>query len=336
MLKQKNKALVYIPLLLLLFLLPVLITDDYVRHVLVMTIIFAIFGLSYQMILGNTGQFPFGHNVFFGVAAYTSAILSAGFGMPVWLCMVIAVVAAMITGISIGFIVARMRGAYLAIFSMSFAIVLWIVSMSIHIGVVEGMGGISSIPRLTIGFPSLGSITVYSPFSYYYLVLVILLLTLLFLNRLSNSRFGISLAALRENEDKAMASGINTFKHFYAIFIMGAAFAGVSGALYTHYTLYVSPAQFSMSYMWMLCVIVIVGGSRNLMGPIIGSIIFVLMPELLRWTGEIRLVLFGAALILCIIFMPQGIYVNLKALWRRLIARITQMRRQPSQGMSAE
>jgi branched-chain amino acid transport system permease protein len=294
---------------------PFVAANEYFFHVLVLTCIFAIFALSYDLVIGGMGQISLGHQAFLGVGAYVSAILSSKLGIPVWLCLPAAVLAAGTVGLFIGYISLRIRGAYLAIVTLGFAMILWMVVMGWR-SVTSGQMGIREIPPLAISLPFLPRIEFDSPEKFYYLALSFLLFTICFISRLMKSRLGLAITALRENEDRSAALGIGAFGHFISAFSISAALAGFSGFAYAHYIAFVDPKILSQYYMVIGLIMVIVGGTATIGGPVIGAFIFFFLPEWLRIAQEARLIVFGAVLLIFITLMPQGIYPALLTLSR--------------------
>jgi branched-chain amino acid transport system permease protein len=139
------------------------------------------------------------------------------------------------------------------------------------------------------------------------------------MQRLLRSRFGTALKALRENEERALSVGINAFLNYLAAFTIASILAGLAGFFYAEFILQVSPIVLSISYLEMGLIMVIVGGSGSLGGPILGAVILTFLPEMLRITEELRFILFGIILIVFIVFMPQGIYPNIKKIINKLI-----------------
>lgn len=316
----RNRRVTYLFLLVLGIIAPIVLTSDYIRHLLVLTFIFAIFALSYDLIIGGMGQISLGHQAFFGVGAYIAALLSVKLQVPVWVCLLAAIVGTGILGLFIGYVALRTRGAYLAIVTLGFAVMLQLIATGWR-DVTFGQMGVRGIAPPSISIPFLPEIKIDSPFSYYYLTLAMLLFVIYFLSRLKQSRFGRAIAGLRENENRAVLLGINAFGHLVAMFTLSAMLAGFAGFAYAHYIGFIDPKTLSVYYMGMGLIIVIVGGSGYIPGTIIGAFIFFFIPELLRIAAEVRLVFFGLVLLACIILMPEGIYPKLVTFWHRLFAK---------------
>ena len=308
----RYRYLIYSGLLTLGVLAPFIFRDEYVTHLLVLTMIFARLALSYDIIIGFMGQFSFGHQVFFGLGAYTSALFALYLKTPVWLGLPAAVLIAGVAGLFVGAISLRTRGPYLAIVTLGFAVLAQMIATGWR-EFTGGFVGLLRIPPL-----EMAQIVFTSNISYYYLAFALLLLTIYLIGRLRRSRFGRAVIALSENEERAASLGIDPFRYYLVAFAIGAAMAGLAGFAYCHYIRYINPGVFGFYYLVISLVTVLVGGSGTLAGPVLGSFIFIFVPELLRIAEDLRLVLFGAIIVVCIIFMPQGIYPALVSVWRRV------------------
>jgi len=313
----RNKYIKYGFLLVLVIIAPLVISSNYTRHLLVTTFIFAIFALSYDLIIGGMGQLSLGHQAFFGLGAYIASLLSVRLQLPAWFCLPAAVAGAGILGLLIGYISLRTRGAYLAIVMLGFAMILWMIAMGWR-DLTYGNRGVRGISPISISIPFLIEIKFDSPLSYYYIALALLLFVTYFINRLKQSRFGRAVAGIRENEDRAVLLGINSFGHLLAMFTLAAMIAGLSGFAYAHYIAFVDPKVLSVYYMSMGLVMVIVGGSNTLLGPIFGAFAFCFIPEWLRIAEDVRMIFFGIILLAFIILMPEGIYPKIITFWHRI------------------
>ena len=271
--------------------LPRLFSLDYYLHIFVMSEIYAVLALSLSLLVGFTGQVSMGHAAFYGMGAYTSAILSIRLGLSFWLTFWIAGIFAGLAAFIIGKLVLRLRGHVLAITTAFFGVLVAVV-MNNWIPVTNGPMGITGIPRPS-PFSVLGlNIALESRTDYYFLGLLFVAGVLYFLWRIENSRIGDAMIAVRENEELAASIGIDTMKSKVLAFTIGGGLAGLAGAFYAHYIL----------------VMVIFGGMSTLFGPVLGAICLTVLPELLRMAGELRLVIYGAALIFFIIWMPMGVW----------------------------
>lgn len=306
---SRYRVVVYAVLLVLLGALP-FVLNVYILHVLIMSMIFAIFALAYDVVIGAMGQFSFGHHALWGVGAYISGLLALDMGISVWLAIPIAIVGTAVLGLLIGLISLRLRGAYLGIITLGFAMIIQII-VARWDTVTHGYTGVKNIPSPIL----FGGVVLDQPFSYYYLVLASLLVTIFFLSRMHISRLGMSLNALRQNEKRSGSLGIPIFKCFVLAFTISSAISGLSGALYAHYMHTLTPpTTLSIWYLWQVLIIVLVGGSGTIGGPLTGALLFVFLPEFLRIAEAYRFAIFGVILIACVIFMPEGVYPKLRSI----------------------
>lgn len=302
-----QKALLAAALIAALVSMPRLFSMDYYLHIFVMSEIYAVLALSLSLLVGFTGQVSMGHAAFYGMGAYTSAILSIRLGLSFWVTFWVAGIFAGLAAFIIGKLVLRLRGHVLAITTAFFGVLVAVV-MNNWIPVTNGPMGITGIPRPS-PFSFLGlNIVLESRTDYYFLGLVFVAGVLYFLWRIENSRIGDAMIAVRENEELAASIGINTMKSKVLAFTIAGALAGLAGAFYAHYILFISPVTFTINESINILVMVIFGGMSTLFGPVLGAICLTVLPELLRMAGELRLVIYGVALVFFIIKMPMGVW----------------------------
>ena len=309
MLRQR-KHIGYLLLFVLAILAPIIIRSDYWMEVLVMTCIFAILALSFDLVMGWMGQFSFGHAAFFGLGVYGGALTAQsphGLGMSPWLGFLVGAAVAAAIAVPIGYVcLRRLRGWYLAIVTFGFGGIMYLVACNWY-DLTRGMSGIYNIPYPVIALPGLPTISLQSNFSYYYFTLAMLILTIYLISALLRTRFGRALISLRENEELASSMGANALKHYLVAFTLAAAVAGLAGAIWVFHIGSASPIQFSLQYLFIMLIIVIVGGTGTLAGPVVGAFIYTWASELLRVSVELRFFLLGIILFLAVIFMPRGV-----------------------------
>jgi branched-chain amino acid transport system permease protein len=300
---------------------PLWLRDFYVLHVLITTGIFIIAAMSLNLLLGFTGQLSLGHVAFFGIGAYTSALVSLGFEIhilpdvtvglapkPVWFAMLTGIVVAGLTGYAIGKLSFRVRGAYFVIVSISFAEVVRLVAVN-WVELTQGPMALNNIPALTLGVGPIELSFLRKP-SFYLLVLAAVVVCYIIIMRLVNSRAGRAMIALRENESLAMSVGIDVTRYLVIATIVSAAIAGLAGALYTHYIRIVDPDIFLFIYTVTMVIMVITGGKGTLTGPLVGGAIFGILPEVLRAMAiqpELQWIIYGIFMIVIVFVLPQGI-----------------------------
>jgi branched-chain amino acid transport system permease protein len=285
---------------------PALFSLDYYLHIFVMAGIHAMLAISLGLIIGFSGQVSLCHAAFYGIGAYGSALASLTFGLPFWLALWVGGLLAAVFSYALGRLVLRLKGHFLAITTAFFGVLVTVV-LNNWVSVTKGPMGIPGIPRP--GLPAfLGPWAAFeSRVAYYYLVLVFVAGVAYLVHRVVGSRLGRALVAIRENEELAQSLGIETMRYKVFAFTLGGGLAGIAGAFYAHYILFVSPVTFTIGESINILVMVIFGGMTTLAGPIIGAAILTILPELLRMAGALRLVIYGLALMAFIVWMPQGI-----------------------------
>ncbi len=311
--------------------LPLAWPDPYVLSVIGSAGIFIIAAISLNLLLGYTGQLSLGHVAFFGIGAYTTALLSLGFDVslpglqeplvvapqPVWASFAAGIVVAGLFGWLVGKLAFRVRGAYFVIVTISFAQVMRMVATN-WVDLTEGPMALSSIPPLTLWTPG-GGIELVTKLHTYWLVLAVATLAYALVAALVHSRVGRAMIALRENETLARSIGIPV-THYLGIAAIGAAaIAGAAGGLYAHTVRIIDPDVFMFMFTITMVIMVIVGGKGTLAGPVVGGLIFGLVPELLRGSlaPELQWILYGVLMIAILVFMPRGIVPAFTSYLRR-------------------
>jgi branched-chain amino acid transport system permease protein len=307
--------------------IPLWLTDFYLLHILITTGIFIIAAMSLNLLLGYTGQLSLGHVAFFGIGAYTSALVSLGFevhvlpevtvGMapkPAWFGVLCAVATAGFTGYAIGKLSFRVRGAYFVIVSIGFAEVVRLIAVN-WVELTQGPMALNNIPALTIG-PAAFEISFLRKPAFYLLVLAVGVICYVVIVRLVNSRAGRAMIALRENEVLARSLGIDVTRYLVMATVVSAAIAGMAGALYAHYIRIVDPDIFLFIYTVTMVIMVITGGKGTLAGPVVGGMVFGAVPEVLRAMEirpETQWIIYGVLMVLVVYFLPRGIVPAVQA-----------------------
>lgn len=317
----------YLPLLLLavMALVPLGLKDPYLLNALIITGIFTICAMSLNLLLGFTGQLSLGHVAFFGIGAYVNALTALGFDVSLpfgWRItheggspLVGFVLAILITGL-MGFLIGRLsfrvRGAYFVIVTISFAEVVRLVALN-WVELTQGPLALTAIPNITLPLPGLGDVTLRTKIQNYYLVLVVAALSYLLIGQLVNSRFGRAMRGLKENESLALSLGVNATRTLTIAATISAAMAGAAGSLYAHYIRIIDPDVFLFSYTVTMVIMVVAGGKGSLAGPLVGGLLFGLLPVALRpvMAPEAQWIVYGAVLIAILFVMPRGIVPTL-------------------------
>ena len=298
---------------------PLWVWNPYHLHTLIMAGIFAVLALSLNLLLGYTGQLSLGHAAFFGIGAYASGLLTVKLEWSPWIGLVAATVLPAVAGFVIGRLALKLRGAYFVLLTISFAGVISLVSVN-WMDLTNGPLGLPGVPSLEIALPGLPVVSLRSKAAYYYLVLAAVILSYLLCLALVRSRIGRALVALRENETLAVSVGINGTHYLVLAAVISAGMAGLAGGLYAHYTRFVSPEVFLFTYTVTMVIMVVAGGKGTLAGPVVGAVIFTLLPEALRALAswQWQMLLYGVLLIAVLFFMPRGIVPALSERWTAL------------------
>lgn len=291
-------------------LFPVLVTSPFWLYMLTIFVIYAILVASLDIQYGYTGLTSMAHGAFFGIGAYATGILQVKAGMSFWPSFGLGIVITGILAMVIGFPLLRTKGPYFALGSLALAAVVGMVIFN-----WEALTGGYSLTGIAKPNPLniFGWVINFkSKVTFYYLVLLFLLFTLFILRRVVNSRVGRAFIALRQDEDLAEAVGINRIGYEVLAFTLSSVFAGVAGGLYASYQGAIEPAIAGYSMGFNLLAMLIIGGSRSLIGYLIGPFLMWVLPEFLEAAESYRPLLFGFILIVVMIFMPNGMVGGVK------------------------
>jgi branched-chain amino acid transport system permease protein len=304
---------------------PLWLRDPYLLNALITTGIFIIGAMSLNLLLGFTGQLSLGHIAFFGIGAYVSALTSLGFdtGLPGGFRIVhepwppiagfaLAIVIAGLCGYFVGRLSFRVRGAYFVIVTISFAEVVRLVALN-WVELTQGPLALTNISSITIGLPGLGSLALRTKLQNYYLVLAVAVAAYVLIARLVHSHFGRAMRGLMENETLAVSVGIDVTKTLTLAAVISAAIAGAAGSLYAHYIRIIDPEVFAFINTVTMVIMVITGGKGSLAGPVVGGVIFGMMPVFLRpiLAPEAQWIAYGGVLIAILFVLPRGIVPSL-------------------------
>jgi branched-chain amino acid transport system permease protein len=281
---------------------------SYLFHIATLAAIYSSLALSLDLIVGQTGLAGLGHAAFFGVGAYSSALLALNCGASPWLGVVLGGIMGAALGIVIGFPSLRLRGDYLALATLGLGIVAHSVARN-WISLTRGPVGLPGIPPFRVF-----SAPLTEEWMYFLLALALAGITCLLFWRITSSPFGRTLRGVRDDETAMTALGRNTRVIKLTVFAVAAAIAGIAGGLYAHYMSYIAPGHFTASESILILLMVILGGMGSLRGPIIGAVVLVALPELLRLVGmpysvsaPLRQILYGLLLIALMVWRPQGL-----------------------------
>ena len=282
-------------------LVPWLTRSQYVLHVAVLCGVYVVLTLSLNLVTGFCGQFSLGHAGFYGIGAYTAALLAVHHRSPFVVNLAAAAVLAGAIGFLIGLPTLRLGGIYLAMATLGFGEIIYLVLLN-WLALTRGPLGIPAIPG-----PALFGLDLGTPARQYYVVLALVVLTALVVSRLVNSRFGEAIQAIREDELAAEAMGVPTTALKVLTFTISAAIAGVAGAFFAHYTSFISPSSFTLVESILVLSLLVFGGMGSIEGSIAGAVVLTVAPEVFRFLAEYRLVIYGGLLLGLIVFRPQGL-----------------------------
>ncbi|HEY5896841.1 MAG TPA: ABC transporter ATP-binding protein [Burkholderiales bacterium] len=297
-------------------------------------ILYILLALGLNIVVGFAGLLDLGYIAFYGVGAYVYALLASphfGLHLPFWIILPIGAALAALFGVLLGTPTLKLRGDYLAIVTLGFGEIvrIFLNNLSRPVNITNGPQGVARIDPFSLGSfgfgrtESLAGLDFSGPIKYYYLLLVVLLAVIMVNLRLQNSRIGRAWEAIREDETAARAMGINTTTLKLLAFAMGASFGGLAGGIFAAIQGFISPESFVLVESIMVVSMVVLGGMGNIAGVILGALLLSFTPEVLRWTVEpvqnamfgrslidpevVRMLLFGLALVLVMLFRPAGL-----------------------------
>lgn len=284
----------------LLLVLPLLFNNQYYLRFFQHIGITIILVQSLNLVSGYTGQFSLGHAGLYAIGAYVSAKVSIEFGLSPWLALVVGVAGAGLVGLLLGFPSLRVKGHYLAMVTIGFGII--VEKLLVEGGdLTGGAVGIDGIPAFNLFGYQFGSM------SAYYLIALVMVLVSLGMYNLMRNRFGRVLIAVRDSELASESVGISVSAVKLSAFVLSAVIAGLAGSLYAHTNSYISPDTFNFHLSVMLVAMLILGGLGSIVGPVVGTVFLMLLPEYLHSLEDYRLMIFGFLMLVCIVGFPQGI-----------------------------
>jgi branched-chain amino acid transport system permease protein len=282
--------------------------SSFALTLLTQALIFAVFAMSLDLLLGYTGLPSLGHAAYFGVAAYVVAVLATEYQAGFWTCLAVALLAATLTSALFGLIAIRAAGVYFLMITLALGMVAWGLAFR-WVSVTKGDNGISSVPRPSLGLP--WSFTDQTAF--YYLTLVTFVLAFGLMLLIVRSPFGMSMRGIRESERRMRSLGYNVWLHKYLVFNLGGAFAGLAGVLWAYYNGFVSPVEVQLVTSVETLLMVALGGPGTLIGPTLGAGVIVFLKNFVSLYTKRWLLILGGVYICVILFAPQGIVGALRA-----------------------
>lgn len=284
---------------------------EYLIHLVILFAIYAILGVSLNLVVGYTGLLSVTHAAFFGVGAYTSAILLTQWGGNFFISLIVGIALSVIISLAIGAILSRLTGDYYMLGTVGFNFIIFSIFLNWE-NFTKGPLGIPAIPRPSLALGN-WQLAISSNISFLILISLFLLLIYLASQYIISSSFGRVLKAIREDEKAIQVFGYNTLYYKLAIFVISAAMASVAGSLYASYTSFIDPSAFTVMESIFILAIIILGGLANLKGSILGALFLIFLPELLRFVGfptdiagHMRQLVYGILLIFLMLYRPQG------------------------------
>jgi branched-chain amino acid transport system permease protein len=301
LIKERQDIFIFIAFALAVLVTPVMLSGSYLLNVLVFIGINTMLAVALNLLLGFAGQISLGHGAFFGLGAYISGILTTHFSINPWPAMVMTAVCVGLIAFLIGFPILKLKGHYLAMATLGFGIIMYIIFNETVVW-TGGPSGMSGIPNL-----SAGPLVFDSDLTNFYLIWSFTLLTMLLSINLSHSRIGRALRAIHDSEVAARVMGVNARLLKVQIFTVSAFISAVAGSLYAHTMTFIAPASFGFNFSVELVTMVIIGGLGSIYGSFLGAAILTLLPEFLRVFHDFDIIIYGLLLILMTMFMPGGL-----------------------------
>ncbi|HVP53090.1 MAG TPA: branched-chain amino acid ABC transporter permease [Terriglobales bacterium] len=285
---------------------PLVVTNHFFLHLSIMALLYALLGMSWNLLGGYTGQISFGHAAFFGTGAYTSTILLLRYGISPWLGMLVGAVLAVLLSLPLGWLTFRLRGPYFALATLAFAEVVRVIVYNWD----SLTGGGDGLNILT----DLGGIV-----RFYYIILALTVVGALLMHRCVRSRWGYFLNAIREDEDAAEALGVPATRMKLTVLAISAFFVALAGSFFASYQLYINPdLVYEPQISIQMIVVTIVGGIGTFEGPVVGALVIVPLSEYFRGLSPVaNPLIYGLFIVIFMMFLPEGIVSRIRSLLRR-------------------
>lgn len=300
------KTLAIAAVLILGLLVPVFVEDTYVRHLFIIAFIYAIVAASWDLSLGYAGIFNFGHVAFFGIGVYATGLCAKLLGIDPWIAMLIGGMVASAAAAVVALPVVRLQGIYVVLVTFAFSqlVLQFVISQSQITGGTQGLVRVPTIELFGYNF-----LRDYK-FGYYYVAFALLVISTLCLRFITRTDFGLSIRALRDNEDYGLARGIPIGLQRLKVLVASAFFAGIAGGFFAIYLRVASPEVFNFSTMALILSMVLVGGTSSIYGPVIAALALTFISEGLAnvdGLAEGRFMLVAIAMVLVLLFFPKGL-----------------------------
>lgn len=280
---------------------PFWIQNVYYHTVALLALVYVLLGLGMNVLMGHAGLVHAGYAAFWGVGAYVVAIFSTKFGLSFWVALPISAIGAAVLAVLVGIPAIRVSGLYFVLVTLGFGAIFELAMTNWdYVGGPNGLYGIDP--------PQLGSVALQTPRQLYWLVLGVATVSVLVMHRVANSRVGRAWNYLREDEVAAQTFGVNPVWSKLQAAVLGAAWAGLAGAFFAVRQTAVAPSSFTFLESFVVILIVSLGGLRSLPGTVVGTVAMIVLPELLRPLAQYRFLVFGTAIVLMMLFRPDGLW----------------------------
>lgn len=301
----KNKPMqIALPLtmaVIILVALPFIMPSDYLRQLLVQSLIYIVIVVGYNFVTGDIGQLSMAQQGFFALGAYFTAIFSTTAGLSWWTSVALAIIFTTIIGALVGLPTLRVRGQYLIMVTMAFSEIVRLLATNLS-GLTGGASGITKIPS-----PKIGTFVFSGKISLYFLFLIITCTALLIAHRIRITKYGRTFLAIRDGELAADVMGINTTAIKVMAFSLAAAYAALGGGMFAASFNYISPDSFGLGQTVLILAMLLIGGEGSIAGAITGAIVLTYLPELLRFARNYYILIYGSLIVLITLFLPGGI-----------------------------
>jgi branched-chain amino acid transport system permease protein len=297
---------VKIAILLACLAVPFVVQSNYAMRVIIYIYLYVVLALGLNVVMGFTGLLNIGHAAFYAMGAYTTAILMTGYGLSFWWTVPIGMGLGVLMGLAIGFPTLRLRDDYLAMVTLGFGQIVYIVANN-WMSLTRGPRGIPAIPAPRIELFD-WKLVIENYTGYYYLILFFVALTIYACVRVRDSRVGLAWMAIREDEDVAAVMGIHLGFYKTLAFAFSAALGALAGSFFSVFQSFVSPNSFTILESVVIVTIPILGGLGSIPGTIVGAVLMIGLPEVFRSASEYRMVAVGAFMVLMMIFKPEGLF----------------------------
>ena len=325
MTEKRQQILIFLIFAAVVLVAPFFLKGNYLLNVLVFVGINTMLAVALNLLLGYAGQISLGHAAFFGMGAYISGIITTRFPIDPFLIIILAAFCAGALAFVIGFPILKLKGHYLAMATLGFGIIMYII-FNETVDFTGGPSGLPGIPNLHIG-----SLVFDNDWNNYYLVWIFTLAVMLLSINLFQSRIGRALRAIHDSEVAARVMGVNSRTLKVQIFAVSAVISALAGSLYAHIMTFIAPASFGFNFSVELLTMVVIGGLGSIYGSFLGAVILTMLPEFLRVFQDFDIVVYGLMLILITMFMPGGLIGGMQKIAEFTVAKMKRIKDKDAQ-----